>query len=790
MTLVYLVCGWLAGIVLARAGSLPWWAWGLFALAALAAILLLRQRAMSRLIAACVLLMALGGLRFSLSVPHFNEGDLAAYNDEGFVTVEGWIADAPDARDTHINLRVHAESLSTDDADLRPVGGLALVQAPRVAEYRYGDPVRVRGELVTPPELDTFSYRDYLAREGVYSLMRYAQVEVIGPRRGSPIRAALLDFREAAHRTIARLLPDPQAALLSGILLGIESDISPDVRDAFNTVSATHVIVISGSNLVIIAGLVQGLARRAVKHHTWVALITIAAVIFYTVFVGGDPAVTRAAVMVTLGLVALELGRQTYGLASLSFAAFLMTAITPGALWDAGFQLSFLATLGLILYVEPLQSLLAKGLARLFSEKAVKSILAVVSDAFIVTIAAQITTTPIMAYTFGRFSLLALPTSFLIVPAQTPLMVFGGLAVLAALLVWPLGQLLAWGSWLFLTWTVGVVRFFAALPYASLQVSNLPAWAVVAIYAAIFGATAFAMQPPPERKRLLGWATAALPTKLVVMGGLISAALLASAATALPDGRLHVTFFELDSGNATLIETPSGRQILIDAGGGGRRLSAALGGTLPFWDRSIDLLVITQPGSAHTNGLPALMRRYRFDAVLTNGVRGNNQVMQPVWAELDESGTPQVVARQGMRIRVDDGVTLTVLRAQIDPPASTDDPGEPVSVMIAYDTLRVLIPGDLTAEGEAALLNSDVFLDATVLVVPRSGHRQATSEALLAAASPQIAVIAIPTDNDSLPHQETLDRLGAAQIVLYRTDQVGSVEIVSDGTQMWVRTER
>jgi competence protein ComEC len=274
------------------------------------------------------------------------------------------------------------------------------------------------------------------------------------------------------------------------------------------------------------------------------------------------------------------------------------------------------------------------------------------------------------------------------------------------------------------------------------------------------------------------------------MGGLISAALLASAATALPDGRLHVTFFELDSGNATLIETPSGRQILIDAGGGGRRLSAALGGTLPFWDRSIDLLVITQPGSAHTNGLPALMRRYRFDAVLTNGVRGNNQVMQPVWAELDESGTPQVVARQGMRIRVDDGVTLTVLRAQIDPPASTDDPGEPVSVMIAYDTLRVLIPGDLTAEGEAALLNSDVFLDATVLVVPRSGHRQATSEALLAAASPQIAVIAIPTDNDSLPHQETLDRLGAAQIVLYRTDQVGSVEIVSDGTQMWVRTER
>ena len=790
MTLVYLVGGWLIGIVAGQALGAVLWQWMLAALAALTVLLLVRRHPFRRLVAGCLLMAALGGARSSASLPRFTAEDLASYNGRGFVMVEGVIVDAPDVRDTHINLRVRAETLALKDEPPRHVRGLLLAQVPRVGVFRYGDMVRLQGELVTPPELEDFSYHDYLAREGVYSLMRYAQAEVSGPRRGNPIRATLLDFREVARQTIARLLPDPQASLLAGILLGVESGISLQVRDAFNAVSATHVIVISGSNLVIIAGLMQSVARRIVKHRIGVAAVTIAGVLFYTLFVGGDPAVTRAAIMTTLGLVAAEVGRQTYGLASLAFAVLLMTAIHPPVWGDVGFQLSFLATLGLILYVEPLQNLLSGALTRLLSQQRAKQTLALLSDALVVTLAAQITTTPLMAYTFGRFSLLALPANFLIIPVQTPLIALGGLAVLAALIVWPLGQVLAWGSWLFLSWTLGVVRFFAGLPYASLEVQNIPIWTMWGVYGVMFGLTALMMQPQTQRARLGEWLRQALPLKLLVAGGIGIAALLLSAVWALPDGRLHVTFIALDAGSATLIETPSGRQILVDAGGGGRRLSAALGDALPFWERQIDLLVITQPVHDHMDGLPTILGRYHFAAVMTNGTTGSES-LQPIWDMLAAQESLRVVARSGMRISIGDGVILTVLRAPSGEPTNPDDAGDPISLLISYGNARFLLPGDLDAEGETALLAAGVPLDAQVLLVPRSGHRDSSSEAFLAAVTPQIAVLAVPTaGRASLPHAETLARLEALDLVLYRTDEVGTVEVISDGGHLWVQTSR
>lgn len=790
MTLVYLVGGWLVGIAAGQATNVAWWQWALGALVGLIALLLVRRHSLWRLLAACALMAMLGATRSSASRPHFTAEDVATYNDQGFVTVEGVIVEAPDVRDAYINLRVRAETIALEGEATRRVRGLLLAQVPRLGVFRYGDPVRLRGELVTPPEREGFSYRDYLAREGVYSLMRYAQAEVIGPRRGNPVRIALLDFREGARQIIARLLPDPQASLLAGILLGIEGGISPSVRDAFNAVSATHVIVISGSNLVIVAGLMQSLARRLVRHHMAVTAITIASVLFYTAFVGGDPAVTRAAIMATLGLVATELGRQTYGLASLSFAALMMTAIHPPVLGDVSFQLSFLATLGLILYVEPLQNLLAKGLTHLLSERRAKQVLALLSDALVVTLAAQITTTPLMAYTFGRLSLLALPANFLIVPAQTPLIALGGLAVLVAPLFWPVGQVLAWGSWLFLTWTLNVVRLFASLPYASLEVQNIPAGAIWGIYGAMFGLTAVMLQPQTQRARLGEWLRQALPLKLLVASGIGIAVLLFSAAQALPDGRLHVTFVELDRGSATLIETPSGRQILVDAGGGGRRLSAALGDALPFWDRQIDLLVITLPTHANMDGLSTLLDRYHFGAVMTNGALGSES-LQPLWDLLAAQGSPQVIARPGMRISVGDGVTLTVPGASSAAPSNPHDTGAPISLLIRYGSTHILLAGDLKAGDETALLADSAPLGAQVLLAPRGGHRDSNSEAFLAAVSPQMVVLAVPSaDRTDLPHAEALARFEASGAAIYRTDEMGTVEIISDGEHWWVRSAR
>lgn len=783
MTLFFLALGWLAGIAFARELGIPWWGWAILSGFTIPPLIVTRHRPNWRTLFSLLLLVGLGAIRFSLTESRLDEHDLAYYNDQGFVTIRGMIADMPDARDTHVNLEIKTDQIIIEDEPVS-VKGRALVQAPPDT-YQFGEIVAVSGQLRTPPEFDDFSYREYLAREGILSYMQYVYVEPTGVFSGSPVKAVMVRFRQRAHDIIRRLLPDPQASLLAGILLGIESGISPDVREAFNAVSATHVIAISGSNLVILAGLISAMASRVIKNPRWVAALTIGGVIGYSIFVGGDSAVVRAAIMTTLALVATQLGRQTYGPASLGFAALLMSAINPLVLWDVGFQLSFAATLGLVLYVDPLQKALSAGLEKLFSKDTALLILGLLSDAMIVTVAAQITTFPIMLYAFERFSVVSLPVNLLIVPAQTPLMVLGGLAVLCALVFWPLGQVLAWGSWLFLTWTIRVVEAFARLSFASAEVTNVSPAAIWAIYIIMLGGTFYAMQTPEKREQQGNWLREALSVKLVGFTGILAAAVILAASWSLPDGKLHVTFIDVGDGTATLVETPSGRQILVDGGGSGRKLSTGLGNALPFWDHRLDLLVITEPTAYHISGLPTALARYQFDAVMANGMLPDDAAFQTVMQSLNDSETPIVTALTGTAVQVDDGIALTVLSA---PPGET---GSPLVLLLTYDQMSVLLAGGVDEATMGQLLIDQAIPNAPILLAPDRGSREANSDELLAAAMPQAVIISVDVGNRSgLPDPEMLELMAGRSIAVYRTDQDGSLRLTSDGQSFQINSTR
>lgn len=790
MALLYLAAAWLTGIAIAKSVSAAWWVWLLFGLGAGAGLLLWRREQWWTGFG-CVLLCALGAARYSSAIPSPGEANLSAYNGIGFVTLTGFISEAPDVRDTQVLLTVKAESLTLPGGETRSTTGLVLVQAPRTKTYQYGDPVTATGELREPPsEEEGFSYRDWLARKGIYSLMQYAQVSVSGERQGSPIRARLLDFRAYAHQTIQRLLPDPESSLLAGIILGIESGIAPEVRDAFATTGTAHIIAISGANLAILGGLLINATRRFLPQTGSIA-VTITGIVLYSIFVGGDPAVLRAAVMTTLGLVATLLGRQTYGLASLGFAALLLTAINPMLLWDVGFQLSFMATLGLILYSEPIQRMVGAGLQRLLSAETAQKIVGALSDALLVTIAAQLTTAPIMAYYFKSFSIVSLPVNLLIVPVQPLIMILGGLGTLLAMIVWPVGQLLAWGSWLLLSYTIGVVEFGASLPFASTSVETLSAGAVFALYAAMFGITWLRLQPETDRQR---WLTSAFGTagiKVGALSGILIASLLGSAAVSMPDGKLHITFLDLGEGSATLIETPSGRHILVDGGGSGRALSAALGDELPFWKRTIDVLIVTQPSQPHLSALLPVVERYKIQAVISNGAHGGSELASVIWTNFQAQGTSEVIAQPGMQIVIDDGVTLTILAPAGHVPDNLSDPGQPVVVMLTYGDARILLAGDIDQAEEMRLLASTYPLSATILQIPAGGHRDGSSEPFLNAVNPQVSVIAVGAESRAgLPHTETLERLQGMRSLLYRTDLQGDVQITTDGSFLWIQTER
>ncbi len=354
----------------------------------------------------------------------------------------------------------------------RPLHGTVLVRAPRVPLYRYGDRVRVVGRLRLPPVFEDFDYRRYLARQGVHAIMTAYQVVPLDAGHGTAFWRFLYAVRERASAVIDATFPEPYAALANGILLGIESAIPRSLYEDFNATGTSHIIVISGFNIAIVTGLFMALfapwlgKRRA----SGVAVVGIG---LYVLLVGADAAVVRAGIMGGIWALSHMFGRRAYALNSLFASALLMLALNPLTLWDVGFQLSFLATLGLIVIVPLLQSPFARATERWVPKAWRGPVHDLFHEVLLVTLAAQIATTPLIVTTFGRVSLISLLANALILSVQPLIMIGAGISTLVGMVWLPLGKVLALVPLLPLVWTVNVVQVMARWPGAGL---TTPEW--------------------------------------------------------------------------------------------------------------------------------------------------------------------------------------------------------------------------------------------------------------------------------------------------------------------------
>jgi competence protein ComEC len=199
------------------------------------------------LVVVCLVAIFLGAARYQSVQPVFGLADLAWYNDSSApAEVIGVVIQPPDVRDTHVQVTLRAEQVQPEGRPQQAVEGRVLAYLPTGTEVHYGDRVRLWGQLQTPPEDEDFSYKDYLARQGVYSYMPFTAGEVVETGLGSPLLRGLYAFKEKGLGLIYRSLPDPEASLLAGIVLGVESGIPDDVDQAFKDTGTTHIIAISG----------------------------------------------------------------------------------------------------------------------------------------------------------------------------------------------------------------------------------------------------------------------------------------------------------------------------------------------------------------------------------------------------------------------------------------------------------------------------------------------------------------------------------------------------------------
>lgn len=192
----------------------------------------------------------LGAARYSASIPEFSADFVGSYSDsDDQIIITGVIESPPDVRDSYINLRIQTERLRySNDFQHIDIKGTVLARVPIDAEWHYGDRVILRGYLDTPPENEDFSYQDYLATQGIYAYMPFAEASLIESGQGNVFKQAIFSFKANALDRVYQLFPDPEASLIGGILLGVESGIPQNVRDAFNDTGTAHIIVISGFN--------------------------------------------------------------------------------------------------------------------------------------------------------------------------------------------------------------------------------------------------------------------------------------------------------------------------------------------------------------------------------------------------------------------------------------------------------------------------------------------------------------------------------------------------------------
>lgn len=791
--LIRFTIGWLIGIALTRWLDLPWPVLGWLALPIVAVLWLYREDTCFRRGASLGLGLVAGGSRLLLAQPAIDADHLAFYNDAPApLEIQGVVVKAPEVRDHYVNLTLSTELLENKEGQ-RPVEGLVLVRAPRYPQYAYGDRLRIIGIPETPPVFSDFSYRDYLARQGIHSLIRRPHIELIERNQGHPFWAAMLAFKGHASATINRILAEPYASLLNGILLGIETGIPRELYDQFNLTGTSHIIVISGSNIAVIAGLFLLLGQKLVGKRVAPPL-AIAGIIIYTLLVGADAAVSRAAVMGAVWVLAIWLGRPGLALNSLFASALVLTAINPLTLEDAGFQLSFMATLGLIILVPPLERVAFGWLQRRLDRAQVGLAMALLSELLIVTLAAQIATAPLIVYHFGRLSLVSLLSNLLILPAQPPLMLMGGLAMLAGMIWLPLGQALGWFVWLPLAWSVWVVETTARLPLASLDWGRWPLWLPGLVYAAIAAGIWAANKPSAQAQPAFHFRlpqAGSLTTRLW-LGGMGTVTLLVWLTVfSLPDGYLHVAFLDVGQGDAIFITLPDGRQILIDGGPSASRLTWRLGQQMPFWDRSLDVVINTHPDSDHLGGLVTILDRYQIDQVLISDVAANHQLYQAWEAELAEVQLEPRIGQAGMQLTLGQNLTATLL----SPGPLTRGVDEPnnhsIVIRLDYGRIGFLLPGDIEAPIEQRLVTAGAPLQATVLKSPHHGSQTSSSEPFLETVNPQIVVISAGADNNfGHPSPEVLERYAGQGLLTLRTDRHGTIEFITDGEQLWVETTR
>jgi competence protein ComEC len=711
------------------------------------------------------LVAALGGLLAGGARLHAIDGGALHGPAGGQARVQGFVAAVPRRHDGEVDVRIETGS------------GRVLVVAPEpVPDLEIGASIAAEGILATPEPWRA----GYLRRLGIAMLLRTDRIEG-GPGRRGGFAGWIDGIRMRAETALGLGMPEREAALARGFVLGQDDRIDRDTREDFKRSNLTHLLAVSGENVILLCVLawplfaLLGLRLRA----RLVGALCLIAV--YVPLTGAGPSIQRAGVMGAAGLVAALADRPRSRWYAVLLAAGLTLAVNPRADGDVGWQLSFAAVIGILLWSRRLAAMIGGSAARGSARRAL-------AEAVAVTIAATVATAPLMAEAFDQFSPAALPANVLAAPAVAPAMWLGMLAgILGQLPLIPV-EPLNWLDSLCLAYIAQVAHWLAAPDWALLRVQLRSAWAVAAAYVVLLLTMELFLRlvrrgwrgfPRRHRKNSAGEAGGSprgFPgwPAVVMLGAVllvVAARPLEGSPPAPPPGHLVIRVLDVGQGDSILLQPPDGDPVLVDTGPPGDGVEDRLS---ELGIRRLAAIVISHDQSDHAGDLGQLLGAFSVDRV----VYGHDDSRLRT-AALGGGAMPVQLAEGG---ELDSGgLELSALW----PPRAlegqaNEDPNQLCLVLTArWRHFSILLTGDAEAES--------VPMDPGPVDVLKVAHHGSADEGLgglLDRSVPKLAVISVGAGNPfGHPTARTLAELRSHGVPTLRTDRQGEIAIEADGSR-------
>ena len=743
----------------------------------------------------------------------------------------GQVAAEPDVRLDRVYYLLEAKEVSFAGEKRALSGKVRLrVQEPGHI-YGYGDMLQVSGLLASaegPGNPGDFDYKKYLERQGIRLIMSVpgdgALTLVAGGRPPSPVLALALAVKAKLYEGAAAGLSPVQAAVVNGILFGVQGKIDRSTRELYSETGIVHILSVSGLHVGLLLGGLAGLFRLLRLPPGLTAPLATPVLMFYALLTGLVPPVLRATLMALLLLWAHHLGRDRDWPNALALAALGILLWQPLQLYNPGFQLSFAATWGLLYLGPVLAGLLEKPL-----HKIPASFSRLLALSFAVPLAAQFATLPLTAWYYSMLSPVSIPANVLAVPLVGLIMLLGLLAAALGLIWLPLAEIVNVSNGFLLDFFTILVEGLRLLPGGVWYVPR-PSWlAVAAWYALLISGAALAGGWRPAKQAAAGWRVAAA---LAVV-----AAVLVFAPFPGNGEQLVVHFVDVGQGDCALVRA-GGRNVLIDAGGRPDEFKTGSGAgdqvVVPYLRRigvnHLDALFITHSHEDHAGGAQAVLQDLAVGMVIVTPAVGVDQTTTAERAGADPSGfrpvggggakegdsrpgvwrsTPAesaqgyaaLLAKAAARgipveeayggdvMELGDVALIEVLYPTAESSGPKKDLNDTSLIMkVSSGGHKILLTGDAGLAAQSDLLRDGADLSSDVLKVPHHGSRALLPE-FVERVGPESAVISVGSRNNfGHPARATVDLLYKAGARVYRTDQDGAVIIKISGRSMDVET--